>query len=611
MKKQLFAIMQASALVLSVMSVSLPALAEEAEEISWEEVDGDSYLGKSTDFSYMIANGITTTAFDNYADAPCLQYALAKEWDPDGNGNARKLTLDILTPPGGAESDYANTLVSTGEYPDVMNIVMTSMTAAEMYEDGMTLDITDYVMQYMPNYRAFFERHPQFVGRETIEVDGEKRYLCLYHLDEVTPQNWGGMLYRRDWIVKYGTNPETGEAFSGEWQGENWVDDVVFPSGETYPKYISDWEWMLGIFQTALDDLGLEDGYAYCLASGGENGVYGDMESGFGGTGYYYIDPETGKCVYGAVSDGFRTYLECMHEWYEKGWINPAFEEHAGEMFFMVDMASVYSGKVGAWYGLTSQVGSTMDNSGGDESNPLNGIVVFPAPTAINDVYGDESVQNITPFIYYSTDQFGAQLVITEAAEDKDLPALFTFLDYFYGEEGSILLTYGLSGDQVKECEEIAPGAAEIYKNWGLENGSYTITDEGKYLKDPIVLGDDDISGASALVRFNGLTQEKDLDPGFPAYKEKEMALLNMYDTSAASIGAAITAQLTVEENTEQADRYNNTSTYASQVLPQFINGELDIYDDAAWEDYCDTLLNSYDALGYCDAINRVLGVED
>ena len=491
-----------------------------------------------------------------------------------------------------------------------MNIVMTSMTASEMYEDGMALDITDYVVQYMPNYLSYFDRHPQFAGRETIEVDGEKRYLCLYHFDEVTPGNWGGMLYRRDWIVKYGTNPETGEAFTGAWEGNEWVDDVVFPSGETYPKYVSDWEWMLDIFQKALDEQGITDGYAYSIAYTGENGVNGDMESGFGSTGYYFIDPETGKCVYGAVQDGFRAYLECMHSWYEKGWINPVFEEHANEMFFMVDIASVYSGKVGAWYGLTSQVGGGMDTSGGDESNPLNGIVVLAAPTPINDVYGDESVQGITPFAYYSTGQFGAQLVITDKAEDKDLPALFTFLDYFYGEEGANLLTYGLSAEQVKEAEETAPEAAQLYKSWGLENGAYTVDEEGWFHKDPVVVADDNIGGACALVRFNGLTQEKYLDNGWEDYRKETMALLNMYDNSRSAIGGEITAQLTVEENEEQAERSNNISTYTAQTIPQFLTGDLDIGDDSDWADFVATL-EDYDCYGYCDVINRVLGVEE
>ena len=579
------------------------------DDISAEEVEGDEYLGKSTDFTYMISNGISnTTIFSEYEDAPVLDYVLQTEWDPDGNGNTRKITLDVWAPPASSEADYANTLLSTGEYPDVMNIQVANMTAYEMYEDGMSLDITDYVMKYMPNYRSFFERHPEYAGRETCIVDGERRYLCIYQLDEVAPGAWGGMMYRRDWIVKYGKDAD-GNSFSGEWlEDGNWTDNVVFPSGETFPKYVSDWEWMLAIFQEALAAEGISDGYAYSVAASGENGVGGDMESGFGATGMWYIDPEEGKVVYGAVKDGFRTYLECMNTWYQNGWINPSFYERAGEMFYLVDSGSVYSGKVGAWYGLTSQLGGAMQN----EQIPwTNGIVVFAAPTPINDVYGDESCQNITPFAYYATGQFGGQIVITDKAADKDLPALFTFLDHFYDQKsGAIQATYGLSKEEVEDAKTVAPAAYERYVKMGLENGAYSITEEGKILKDPSYYPEDnnDIGGSTALVRFSKLTVESNLDRGYLPYYKEQMDLYRLYDAGPASIGNEISAQLTPDQSSHFSEVYTNISTYTNQAVPEFITGELDIHDDAAWQEFCDTL-ESYDYQSYCDDLNGVLGV--
>ena len=628
MKKRMLAILLASTMVLSLAacggkndapassggeaSESSAAAAEEApEEVAAEEVSGDDFFGKSTDFTYMVANGITTTDFDKYQDAPAMKYVLAKEWDPDGNGNTRKISLDILVPPAGAESDYANTLISTGDYPDVMNIQIASMSAAEMYEDGMIIDITDYVMQYMPNYLAYFERHPELKDRATTIVDGERRYINLYHLDEQMGNAWGGMLYRRDWIVKYGTNPETGEAFSGSWDDDgNYTDDVVFPSGEAFPKYVSDWEWMLEIFQKALDEQGITDGYAFNVASSGENGAGGDMESGFGSAATWYIDPETGKCVNGTTSDGFRAYIEMMNNWYQKGWVNPTFEEHAGEMFFMTDMGTVYGGKVGAWYGLTSQMGAALDTSGGDESNPTCGAVVFGAPTPINDVYGDESVQGFEPFLYYATGVFGAQLVFTDKVVDKDLPALFTFLDYFYGDEGSVIKAYGLTKDQVEELKGIDEEAYKLYtEKWGLTNGAVEIKEDGMVWRDPIIINDSEIGGACSILRFNGRTpNDREMNDWKPYYAE-QMGMFRMYDTTKAGIGGEVTAQLTPEESSNFQDVYNNTSTYMNQAVPQFITGVRDIHDDADWQDFCDTI-EGYDVQSYCDAINRVLGVE-
>ena len=572
---------------------SSESAAEVEAEVEAEEVVGEEFYGKSTDFSYMLALGLAAPVVDKYEDLPAMQYVLTKEWDPDGNGNTRKIGLDILTPPGGTESDFANTLISTGDYADVMNITMASVTAGEMYEDGMSLDITDYVLQYMPNYLSWFDRHPEYKGRETTVVDGKRRYLCIYQLDETAPEPWGGMMYRRDWIVKYGTNPETGEAFSGSWDEEgNWVDDVVFPSGNSDPITITDWEWMLGLFQTALDDLGVTDGYAYSANGTGDNGVIGDMSSGFGAGAMWYIDPDTGKVICGAITDGFRTYLQAMREWYKNGWTNPAFYEHASDMFFMVDMGSVYAGKVGAWYGLTSQLGGNLDPKDGDEKNPLNGIVVFAAPTPINDKYGEEQYQNVEPFIYYATGLMGAQIVVTDKAEDKDLPALFTMLDYFYGPEGSCILTNGLSGEQVEECKTVAPEAAKMYTDWGLENGAYSVTEEGKILADPIVKTNDEIGGSTAPGRFNGLTNRTNIDNGYLPYYQHMMDLYRMYPND-CQIGGELTAQLTNEESSFNADVLNEYTTYTSRVIPEFITGEKDIYDDAQWQEFVDTLVEA------------------
>lgn len=45
---------------------------------------------------------------------------------------------------------------------------------------------------------------------------------------------------------------------------DSWADDVVFPGGGTDPVYISDWEWTFGIFETAMEALGITD--SYCVS---------------------------------------------------------------------------------------------------------------------------------------------------------------------------------------------------------------------------------------------------------------------------------------------------------------------------------------------------------
>ena len=596
MKKRITALILSLVLLLSCAAVSRA-----------EAADSDSFIGKSTSFTFTISTGVTSTLINDYNEVPPLQYALAKEWDPAGNGHARKVDLKTITPPSGNERDYLNNVLSTGDYSDLMSLESVSIDASEMYENGQAMDITDYVLQYMPNYLAYFDRHPALKGRETILVDGEPRYLCLYGLAESQKDAWGGLVYRRDWIVKFGKNPTTGEAFSGSWSEDgNWTDDVVFPSGNPDPITISDWEWMLEIFQTALTEQGIDDGYAMSIGGTGMIGVF-DFESGFGDVSTWYIHPETGKATFGATSKGYRTFLECMHSWYEKGWINPYFYEHSNDMFFMVDAGSVYSGKVGVWYGMDNQMGNALDISGGDESNPTNGIVVFAAPNPINDVYGDESVQGITPFFYYSYGLIGGQVVVTDKAKDKDLPALFTFLDYFFSPEGSILATYGLNAEQLEELKTINPAAYDIYQQIGLPNGAYTVAD-GKYQRDDQYYASEDVSGLAVLLRFLRLEDESNIRYNYQPYYQHCKDLWAMYPVNSL-IGNEVVAQLTGDELEIKATLDAEYMTFTSQAVPEFITGERNILDDADWEKFCNEV-NAFKPDEYTQALNRILSAD-
>lgn len=556
----------------------------------------------SADFTYLLGNGVSTIFYDEYENNPVMQYYLSKEWDADGDGKGRVVSIDFITPPSGSESDHVNTLISTGEYPDIMSMTFSSESAGELYEDGMILDITEYVEKYMPNYLAYLDRHPELKDRVTNTVDGEERYLQIYMVDEDRADAWGGFLYRRDWIIKYAVNPETGDAFHGEWIDGEWVDDVVFPSGNVDPMYISDWEWMFEIFATALAEQGVTDGYPMSLFYTGQP-LTGDLVCAFGGgTSSWYIDKETGDIVFGADSESFRTYLECMNTWYSNGWIDKAFAERSSDMFFMVDTASVYSGKVGLWYGTQGSMGGAMDTSNGDTNELTNGIVVMAAPQPINDVYGSDAVKNKEPYTYYSNTLLGAGTVFTDKCANKDLSSLFTALDYLYSEEGSLLKAYGFSNEQQAELQN------EWYIEWGLEDGAYSVvqTEEGtKNVMNPVLIADSqDLASACNLVRMVGLTNQS-VDRGYPDFVRHGLDLWKIYDNS-GNIGNEILSQLTPDEQSSASLLQTNINTYLAQAVPEFIMGKRDIYDDTQWEKFCEDIF-VFNPDSYTQALQRVL----
>lgn len=543
--------------------------------------------GKDTDFTMLALTAITLDQYDDYDEYPAIEYWEDMEWDAKGDGNAVKLDWDIWAPTAGSESDYVNTLIATGDYPDVLNLQFASESAGQLYEDGWTLDLTDYVNAYMPNYKAWLAEHPEFIA--TNEVDGEQKYIQIYSGNKDLADPWGGYMYRRDWIVDYGTNPETGEAFHGEWVEnedgtKDWVDDVVFPSGNTDPIYISDWEWMMNIFKGYVDGLAANGVNGYCmqLPYQGAN-LTGDLLTGFGGIGTgMYLDAD-GNIAFGATSEGMRAYTECMTNWYKNGWIDPSFAERAGEMFFMIDATTVYTGSCGLWYGLASQL---LDGLAGDGSNPLTAnAVVYACASPINDEYGDASVQNIKPTTYYAAGYLGTSWVVTDKAEDKDIASLLTAIDYFYSDEGSLLFSKGIS-DEIMASASGDEDWYQKYVDLGLPNGAYSMGEDGLPVIDSSLIYDNENRDeASCAHRLCGIPRNRD-ERGYSDTMKKQFETWTMYENS-GQIQGDITSQLSAEDASAYSTMGSDFQTAVAQWLPQYIMGTYDVTDDAAWENFC------------------------
>lgn len=543
--------------------------------------------GKDTDFSMLALTAITLDQYDDYDEYPAIEYWEDMEWDARGDGNAVKLDWDIWAPTAGSESDYVNTLIATGDYPDVLNLQYASESAGQLYEDGWTLDLTDYVNAYMPNYKAWLAEHPEIIA--TNEVDGEQKYIQIYSGNKDLADPWGGYMYRRDWIVNYGTNPETGEAFHGEWVEnedgtKDWVDDVVFPSGNTDPIYISDWEWMMNIFKGYVDGLAANGVDGYCMQLPYQGAMLtGDLLTGFGGIGGgMYLDAD-GNIAFGATSEGMRAYTECMTNWYKNGWIDPSFAERAGDMFFMIDATTVYTGSCGLWYGLTSQL---LDGLAGDGSNPLTAnAVVYACASPINDEYGDASVQNIKPTTYYSAGYLGTSWVVTDKAEDKDIASLLTAIDYFYSDEGSLLFSKGIS-DEIMASASGDEDWYQKYVDLGLPNGTYSMGEDGiPVIDSSLVYDNENRYEAAVAYRLCGIARNRD-ERGYSDTMKKQFETWTMYEDS-GQIQNDITSQLSAEDATAYSTMSSDFQTTVAQWLPQYIMGTYDVTDDAAWENFC------------------------
>ena len=543
-------------------------------------------------FSWWNANGEDSIYYSDYSENPVINYLTEyKTWGP----NETKIAFDFHIPPSGTQLDNVVTMIATGDYTDIIDMSYYTRTGSvvELYEDGICMDITGYVEKYMPNYMAFLDKNPSYKITATNYVEGEARYLQIYTYQDSIPEQWGGWQYRRDWIVKYGTNPETGAQFTGGYQVpmdvDTWTDDVVFPSGGTDPVYISDWEWMLDIFSIAHEKEGISDGYGMSISYTGHY-TTGDLVSAFGGgSSSWYMDGDTVE--FGGNSDDFRVYLQAMNTWYENGWIDEGFAENSSDIFYRIDSTSVHQGKVGLFYEAMGTLGSLLDISEGLPNNPengyTNGIMVFGASAPINDIYGGHEQQEIKPFTMYQVTQEFSSIIITDKAADKDLEVLFTFLDSLYStEDENVGLSFGLNKEQYDLTQN------ELYTKYGLTEGAYEIveTDEGmKYKYVDLLAEDTFIRNALIMNRLNRLN--------FPS----KTFSTNNWVTKAATeswvkyvstgfFKTSFHSQRTAEETKTYSKIQNNVEEFMSKNIPKFIMDLDDPFSDEQWEAYVNAI---------------------
>lgn len=253
---------------------------------------GGGGAGSDTTFTFWIYNGIDSAYYMDYNDNPALKYALSKTYGPED----KSLAFEFWVPPAGTANDNYSVMIGSGDYADIIENTIGD-SPLNSYLNGVSLDLTEYVKQYMPNYLAYIDAHPEVKADAVTLVDGEEKYLGVVAFCEDFPASDWGHEYRRDWIVKYGKNPLTGAAFTGGYTDpgdiDSWEDDVVFPSGGSDPLYISDWEWMFDIFETAMADLGIEDGRCLC------SGAWCDLSGFRGGGSHLYVDPVSQQHLHG------------------------------------------------------------------------------------------------------------------------------------------------------------------------------------------------------------------------------------------------------------------------------------------------------------------------
>ena len=609
--------------------------------------------GDADTFSWWI---VTTdgdgTYYDKYEDHPGVQWLNNQYWDVDNHtlgeeGKGENIKFTFQTPIAGSETDNFNTMIGTGEYTDLVDLSYYTGSIAALAEDGVLMDITEYVEEYMPDYVALLDEHPAWKSQvTTTDADGNVHYYYLPLLNDGPRDPWDGFVYRRDWVVKYAepteyvwdwdsayvqenghpaVTPLEAAVASGNLEGwkanevteftanpgddpdNTYTDNVIFPSGTGNPLTISDWEWMFEAFDAALEERGYgDDSDAYCITIPYQGYFeYGDLVSSFGGgNGYYYINDD-GEVTFDATSDNFKTYLECMNTWNDKGWLDTQFETRSGDLFYMINQSGFNQGKVGMWEGMVWDTGTKIRTTCMDDSDQQDAFVMgcaFP----INDMYGTAEQMYHEPDAFYGETAGPATGGggITTKAEDKNLPALFTYLNWCYTREGALLGSMGLSQEQY-ESMDFDP---DNYAEYGFTDGLYHEEDRDgvtTYVthipQNSTLNGNAFITGRlTARLQLTGTGDDLDydIDNGESEVYQACREAYGSYDSTGNVISYA--TKLTDDENEQAGDVYTPLKDYMNQVIPRMIKNGV----DSEWDEYVKTV-DSYDTKSVCEIYQK------
>lgn len=553
-----------------------------------------------TTYEWWIYSGTSTEYYDTYGENPSVQYTLQKGYGPEN----KKIAINFLEPPAGTEADNYTRMLASGDLPDIIDAVISDPPRV-MVEKGYCIELTEYVEQYMPNYVALVHSDNEiYINTVEVDDDGNEHYYAIFQIYDAPETIFQGYMYRRDWLVKYGTNPATGEAFTGGYTApddvDSWEDDVVFPSwcdaekqakglelvpewDGTYPLFISDWEWMFEIFEAAQKDLGITDKYCISLYYPGYTWSGGLLSCFGGGVNVWYQDAE-GKVHFGGYEEPFKTYLQCMNTWYSKGWLDQDFMQRTSDAFYRIDSTSVRQGLIAMWNGQQSELGGRLDMHDGGYTE---GIYAAAAPYPINDIYGSESCRYVTPNCVMGGGLVSGGVLVTTAAKDKDLATLCAYLDQFYSMDGALIKTVGLSAEQAASLTD-----STFYADYGLEDGAYFANEDGQLEKSPVLASDSgQLATAAGFSKAPGLKLNAGLNQGYAPNFQKSLEMWSLHENTAFFQGSRTTNAMSQDDTSTYSAIMTKVLDYMNKNCANFITGKSNFEKD--WDKWC-TVLKKY-----------------
>lgn len=406
-----------------------------------------------------------------------------------------------------------NLMVASGDWADIMvwGSNYYSGGAVKAVEDGVFMELTDVINEYMPNYSSLIQ--DKDIYPQVIMNDGK--------IGEIFPIDWGtskpgtGPIVRKDWLDDLGIDPASIETYDDyhtmltRFKNEKGASQALYlgPYGVPYGNY---------------------------LAAGYGIAAYCDPSSD---TGSFY--QEDGTIKFGLIQPEFKDYLTMIHAWYEEGLISSDYISHSD---IQISAGDVTDGSTGLWYHMSQIMSEHVAQSGDPSFNScaIQDAVKNPGDKTQLGNYSDSRVERNS---------------LSISGDCQNIELVAKWIDFAFSDQGSMIYSYGIEGETYTLDADGNPQFTALITD--NPDGLGMITACNLYAIQTGV-------GYVDQNRFLSGYSEAALEAGDICLKALDLDHLRIIPSA---------AKMSTEDSQIYAAHYANIATYAAENIAKFITG--------------------------------------
>ena len=406
-----------------------------------------------------------------------------------------------------------NLMVASGDWADIMvwGSNYYSGGAVKAVEDGVFMELTDVINEYMPNYSSLIQ--DKDIYPQVIMNDGK--------IGEIFPIDWGtskpgtGPIVRKDWLDDLGIDPASIETYDDyhtmltRFKNEKGASQALYlgPYGVPYGNY---------------------------LAAGYGIAAYCDPSSD---TGSFY--QEDGTIKFGLIQPEFKDYLTMIHAWYEEGLISSDYISHSD---IQISAGDVTDGSTGLWYHMSQIMSEHVAQSGDPSFNScaIQDAVKNPGDKTQLGNYSDSRVERNS---------------LSISGDCQNIELVAKWIDFAFSDQGSMIYSYGIEGETYTLDADGNPQFTALSTD--NPDGLGMITACNLYAIQTGV-------GYVDQNRFLSGYSEAALEAGDIWLKALDLDHLRIIPSA---------AKMSTEDSQIYAAHYANIATYAAENIAKFITG--------------------------------------